>query len=61
MTPSKWIKLSGAIGIFSKAGRYGETFAHRDIAFEFASLVSVEFKLYLIKGMEESTMQLAIP
>lgn len=37
MTPSKWIKLTGAIGIQSKAGRYGGTYAHRDIAFEFAS------------------------
>jgi hypothetical protein len=48
MTPSKWIALTGAIGILSKPGRYGGTFAHRDIAFEFASWVSVEFKLYLI-------------
>ena len=52
MTPSKWIKLTGAIGIQSKAGRYGGTYAHRDIAFEFASWVSVEFKLYLIKEFQ---------
>ena len=52
MTPSKWIELTGAIGILSKAGRYGGTFAHRDIAFEFASWVSVEFKLYLIKEFQ---------
>lgn len=52
MTPSKWIDLTGAIGIVSKAGRYGGTFAHKDIAFEFASWVSVEFKLYLIKEFQ---------
>lgn len=52
MTPSKWIELTGAAGIQSKAGRYGGTFAHRDIAFEFASWVSVEFKLYLIKEFQ---------
>jgi hypothetical protein len=52
MTPSKWIKLTGAIGIVSRAGRYGGTFAHKDIAFEFASWVSVEFKLYLIKEFQ---------
>lgn len=52
MTPSKWVDLTGAIGITSKAGRYGGTFAHKDIAFEFASWVSVEFKLYLIKEFQ---------
>ena len=52
MTPSKWIELMGAIGIQSKAGRYGGTYAHKDIAFEFASWVSVEFKLYLIKEFQ---------
>lgn len=52
MTPTKWISLTGAIGILSKAGRYGGTYAHRDIAFEFASWVSVEFKLYLIKEFQ---------
>ena len=52
MTPSKWIELTGATGIQSKAGRYGGTFAHKDIAFEFASWVSVEFKLYLIKEFQ---------
>ena len=41
MTPSKWIELTGATGIQSKAGRYGGTFAHKDSAFEFASWVSV--------------------
>ncbi len=52
MTPSKWTDLTGAIGINSKAGRYGGTYAHKDIAFEFASWVSVEFKLYLIKEFQ---------
>lgn len=52
MTPTKWIELTGAIGITSKAGRYGGTYAHKDIAFEFASWVSVEFKLYLIKEFQ---------
>ena len=52
MTPLKWTDLTGAIGINSKAGRYGGTYAHKDIAFEFASWVSVEFKLYLIKEFQ---------
>jgi hypothetical protein len=52
LTPTKWISLTGAIGIVSKAGRYGGTYAHKDIAFEFASWVSVEFKLYLIKEFQ---------
>ena len=46
MSPSKWIDATNAIGIVSKSGRYGGTFAHSDIAFEFASWVSPEFKLY---------------
>lgn len=50
MTPSKWIEMTNAIGITVKAGRYnGGTFAHSDIAMEFASWVSSEFKLYLMK------------
>lgn len=49
LTPKQWVEKTNAIGIFSKSGRYGGTFAHKDIAFEFASWVSVEFKLYLIK------------
>ena len=50
MTPKKWIKATNAIGIISKQGRYNSgTFAHPDIAFEFASWLSPEFKLYLIK------------
>ena len=49
MTPSKWIESTGAIGIVSKAGRYGGTYAHYDIAMEFASWLSPEFKLYIIQ------------
>lgn len=52
LTPKRWIEATGAIGINSKAGRYGGTYAHKDIAFEFASWVSVEFKLYLIKEFQ---------
>lgn len=48
MSPKKWIEATGAIGIVSKAGRYGGTYAHKDIAFEFASWISAEFKLYII-------------
>lgn len=49
LSPSKWIDGVNAIGIVSKAGRYGGTYAHSDIAFEFASWISAEFKLYIIK------------
>ena len=49
MTPSKWVDNTGAIGITAKAGRYGGTYAHSDIAMEFASWISAEFKLYLMK------------
>ena len=52
LTPKQWIEQVNAIGIQSKAGRYGGTYAHKDIAFEFASWVSVEFKLYLIKDFQ---------
>jgi hypothetical protein len=48
LSPSKWIDTTDAIGIISKAGAGGGTFAHKDIAFEFASWVSAEFKLYLL-------------
>ena len=48
LSPQRWIESTQAIGINSKSGRYGGTFAHRDIAFEFASWISSEFKLYLI-------------
>ncbi len=49
MSPSKWINGVNAVGIVSKSGRYGGTYAHSDIAFEFASWISAEFKLYIIK------------
>ena len=53
LTPKKWIEATRAIGIISKAGRYGGgTFAHKDLAFEFGSWLSPEFKLYLIKEFQ---------
>ena len=52
LTPKQWIQKTAATGIISKAGRYGGTYAHIDVAFEFASWVSVEFKLYLIKEFQ---------
>lgn len=52
MTPKRWIETTNAIGIISKSGRYGGTFAHKDIAFEFASWISIEFKLYVIKEFQ---------
>jgi len=52
LTPKRWIETTNAKGIVSKTGRYGGTFAHRDIAFEFASWLSAEFKFYLIKEFQ---------
>jgi hypothetical protein len=52
LTPKRWIETTNAIGITSKSGRYGGTFAHKDIAFEFASWISIEFKLYIIKEFQ---------
>ena len=52
MSPTKWIETTGAIGIVCKSGRYGGTYAHSDIAFEFASANSPVFKLYLIKEFQ---------
>jgi hypothetical protein len=52
LSPKKWIDATGAIGLYSKAGRGGGTYAHRDIAFEFGSWLSPEFKLYLIKEFQ---------
>ena len=49
MSPTKWIEGVNAIGLVVKAGRYGGTYAHSDIAFEFASWISAEFKLYIIR------------
>ena len=52
LTAQEWIEKTNAIGISSKSGRYGGTYAHRDIAFKFASWISVEFELYLIKEFQ---------
>jgi hypothetical protein len=52
LSPSKWIEATGAVGIKTSAGRNGGTYAHKDIAFEFASWISAEFKLYLIKEFQ---------
>ena len=52
LSPSRWIESTNAIGLVAKAGRYGGTYAQRDIAFKFASWVSVEFELYLIKEFQ---------
>ena len=52
LTPTQWMEKTNAIGIITKKGRYGGTYAHRDIAFEFASWLSPEFKLYLIKEFD---------
>ncbi len=49
LSPKQWVEKTGAIGIISKSGRYGGTYAHRDIAFEFGAAISPTFKLYLIK------------
>lgn len=49
MTPTKWIETTNAIGIVSKAGRYGGTYAHSDIAMSFATWISPEFQLYIMK------------
>ena len=52
LSSKNWINKTNAIGIISKAGRYGGTYAHKDIAFEFASWISAEFKLYIIKEFQ---------
>ena len=52
MSPSKWIEGVNAIGIVSKAGRYGGTYAHSDIALEFASWISASFKLLIVKDYQ---------
>ena len=52
LSPQKWIETTCAIGIISKSGRYGGTFAHKDIAFKFASWISVEFELYIVKELQ---------
>ena len=58
MTPTKWVKCTSAIGFKTKSGRYdGGTFAHRDIALEFASWISAEVKLYIIKEFQRLKIQ----
>ena len=52
LSAKKWVDLTGAKGLIASAGRYGGTFAHKDIAFEFGSWLSPEFKLYLIKEFQ---------
>ena len=52
MNPTRWVEMTGAIGIISKNGTGGGTYAQRDIAFKFASWVSVEFELYLVKEFQ---------
>ena len=52
MTPKRWIETTNAIGIVSKQGRYANTFAHKNIAFEFASWISPAFKLYVIEDYQ---------
>ena len=52
LSSKQWIEKTNAIGLISKSGRYGGTYAHKDIAFEFATWISVEFRLYLIKEFQ---------
>jgi hypothetical protein len=52
LSAKKWIEATAAVGLHAKAGRYGGTYAHKDIAFEFGSWLSPEFKLYLIKEFQ---------
>lgn len=52
LTAKQWVEKTAAIGLVSRTGRYGGTFAHKDIAFEFATWISVEFKLFLIKEFQ---------
>lgn len=52
LSPLKWVEMTSAVGLVTKAGRNGGTYAHKDIAFEFASWISPSFKLYLIKEFQ---------
>jgi hypothetical protein len=52
LSPQKWITSTGAIGIVTRPGRYGGTYAHKDIALKFASWISVEFELYMVKEFQ---------
>ena len=65
MTPKQWIEKTNPVGLISKAGRYGGTYGHKDIAFEFASWISVEFELCVIKERQrlkdKSDAEIATP
>lgn len=65
LSPGQWVEKTGASGIIVKAGRYGGTYAHKDIALEFCSAISPVFKLYLLKEFqrlkEKEQKQLAMP
>jgi hypothetical protein len=52
LSPQKWVTTTSAIGFIVKSGRYGGTYAHKDIAFKFASWISVEFELYVVKEFQ---------
>jgi len=52
LSPLKWVNATDAIGFIVKSGRYGGTYAHKDIAFKFASWISVEFELYIVKEFQ---------
>jgi hypothetical protein len=54
LSPQKWIETTNSIGLISKSGRYGGTYAHKDIAFKFASWISIEFELYKSKNFNAS-------
>ena len=64
LTPQRWVNSTNAKGIIAKAGRYGGTYAHKDIAYEFATWISAEFKLFLIKEFqrlkEEENLRLSL-
>lgn len=51
LSPKRWVESTNAIGIVSKSGKYGGTYAHKDIAFKFAAWISAEFELYIIKDL----------
>ncbi len=57
LSPKKWIESTNAIGLITKSGRYGGTYAHKDIAFKFANWISIEFELYIIKEFQRLKTQ----
>ena len=56
LSVKQWVEKTNSKGLIAKAGRYGGTYAHKDIAFEFASWVSPQFKLYLLKELEQAQL-----